>query len=316
VGVPTDAVAALVEAFVAAGPLDQPGAGRTAARLRALTEASRPSLAAGRLCEAHADAQTILSEAGIDPDGLGLLGVWASEGGPGPVELTVDGAVGTLRGAKAFCSGAPLVDHALVTCRRGRERLLALVASGATAVQVCPSEWVTAGMAATQTRRVVFDGTPVVAVVGAPGWYLERPGFWHGAVGVAASWFGGALDVLATLRAGVTPAEPHGLAHLGAASATAYAMGAALDRAAAEIDADPDDVDAAHRRALALRGVVAEGCLDVLAHAGEALGPRALAFDADHAQRVADLAVYVRQHHGRRDDQQLGALEHAHGRLT
>ena len=38
-----------------------------------------------------------------------------------------------------------------------------------------------------------------------------------------------------------------------------------------------------------------------------ALGPAPLAFDPDHARRVADLQLYVRQHHAERDEAALGA---------
>ena len=41
--------------------------------------------------------------------------------------------------------------------------------------------------------------------------------------------------------------------------------------------------------------------------AGTSLGPAPLAFDADHARRTADLRLYIRQHHGARDDAALGA---------
>ena len=46
-----------------------------------------------------------------------------------------------------------------------------------------PSTWRNPGMAETETRSVGFGGVPAVAV-GAPGEYLTRPGFWHGAIGV------------------------------------------------------------------------------------------------------------------------------------
>lgn len=43
------------------------------------------------------------------------------------------------------------------------------------------------------------------------------------------------------------------------------------------------------------------------ARVGHALGPAPLAFDEDHARRVADLELYVRQHHAERDLAQLGS---------
>ena len=38
------------------------------------------------------------------------------------------------------------------------------------------------------------------------------------------------------------------------------------------------------------------------------LGPAPLAFDEGYGKRMADLALYIRQHHAMRDDAQLGAL--------
>ena len=38
------------------------------------------------------------------------------------------------------------------------------------------------------------------------------------------------------------------------------------------------------------------------------LGPAPLAFDERYGKRMADLALYIRQHHAMRDDAQLGTL--------
>ena len=52
---------------------------------------------------------------------------------------------------------------------------------------------------------------------------------------------------------------------------------------------------------------------EVLRRAGHALGPAPLALDEVHARRVADLAVYLRQHHAERDVARLGELVLAEG---
>ena len=57
-----------------------------------------------------------------------------------------------------------------------------------------------------------------------------------------------------------------------------------------------------------VRGVVEAGCRSVLEQVALALGPRPLALDLEHSARVADLEVYLRQHHGRRDLAELGSL--------
>jgi hypothetical protein len=46
----------------------------------------------------------------------------------------------------------------------------------------------------------------------------------------------------------------------------------------------------------------------VLGRVGHALGAGPLGHDGDHARRVADLTVYLRQHHAERDLEQLGRL--------
>ncbi len=77
--------------------------------------------------------------------------------------------------------------------------------------------------------------------VGAPGEYLDRPGFWHGAIGVSACWLGGARAVAAPLyaRAARESVDPHTLAHLGAVDAAITAAEATLLSAACQVDADP-----------------------------------------------------------------------------
>ena len=70
---------------------------------------------------------------------------------------------------------------------------------------------------------------------------------------------------------------------------------------------------AAELLALRTRAVVADAVERVLHQGAHALGPAPLAFDADHAGRVADLQLYVRQHHGERDLAALGAAVLAEG---
>jgi hypothetical protein len=84
---------------------------------------------------------------------------------------------------------------------------------------------------------------------------------------------------------------------------------AALDGAADEIDADPADVKAAGRiRALRVRALAEAAATDVMNRVGRALGAGPLCLDEPHSRRVADLTVYVRQHHAERNLAELGAL--------
>ena len=56
------------------------------------------------------------------------------------------------------------------------------------------------------------------------------------------------------------------------------------------------------------RQVVADTADEVIARVGHALGPAPLTGDEEHARRVADLTVYLRQHHAERDLARQGEL--------
>ncbi|MEO7234781.1 MAG: acyl-CoA dehydrogenase, partial [Lapillicoccus sp.] len=76
--------------------------------------------------------------------------------------------------------------------------------------------------------------------------------------------------------------------------------------AAAEIDAAPDDLDAAVLRARRVRAVVETAATATLDHVGRALGAAPLALDEEHSTAVSDLMVYLRQSHAERDLAAIG----------
>ena len=165
-------------------------------------------------------------------------------------------------------------------------------------------------MAASDTLNVDFADI-AAEPVGSPGAYTGRPGFAHGGAGVAACWYGGARGVGQTLLAAAAKRDlgPHALAHLGAVDIALHTARAALDQAAAEIDADPDDrQDGGRRRALRVRALVEATATEVMHRVGRALGAGPLSHDEAHSRRVADLTVYLRQHHAERDLAELGGL--------
>jgi hypothetical protein len=100
---------------------------------------------------------------------------------------------------------------------------------------------------------------------------------------------------------------PHALARLGAATAALRALGALLDTAAAEVDADPEDRGGGEAvRSLQVRAVAERTFDEVIDRVGRALGAGPLAHDERHARHVADLTLYVRKHHAERDYAALG----------
>ena len=96
---------------------------------------------------------------------------------------------------------------------------------------------------------------------------------------------------------------------LGYAAAHIDGMRRVMQQAAGEIDADPEDrCGEAKRRALVVRHAVHHAAQEVLVHAAAAGGARPFCLDAEQARRVADLYVYLAQHHGPQDANALGAM--------
>ncbi len=306
--------AAIAEAFagvVESGRLDLPlpGSGRTRERWEVLAELAGEDLSLARLAEGHADAVAILAELGAGPPAAGSRwGVWAAQP-PGPgLMASRTGPGWRLDGTKQYCSGAHSVTDALVTASApDGSRLFAVSTRGLSPV---PGSWPATGMAASDTLDVEFTGIPAEPV-GGPGGYTGRPGFAQGGAGVAACWYGGARGVGRTLlaAAGQRDVGPHALAHLGAVDIALHTARATLDAAAAEIDADPDDLQGGGRlRALRVRALIEAVATEVMHRVGRALGAGPLTHDEAHSRRVADLTVYLRQHHAERDLAGLGAL--------
>ncbi|MEO7447668.1 MAG: acyl-CoA dehydrogenase [Humibacillus sp.] len=311
-----------------------PGSGSTWRLWTSLAALGAVDLTVARAVEPHVDARAILDEARAagflqQPDGptephpRGSWGVFAAEG-PGARLVArssepSDGAAASgndvagalLDGSKPWCSLAGVLDHALVTAWCGDDtRGLYAVPLGATnGVTVEPGTWVARGLPDVPSGPVTFFASRA-RPVGPPGWYLERPGFAWGGMGVAAVWWGGAIGVARRVREAARRREPDqvGLMHLGAVDASLHAAAAVLRQAADAVDDGSADGSAGAALALRVRRVVALAVEDVLERAAHALGPGPLALEDEHAGRVADLQLYVRQEHAERDAAALGRL--------
>jgi hypothetical protein len=176
--------------------LPLPGKGETANRHGRLLDLGRENLSLARLAEAHIDALAILAEAGCAPDPTALYGVWGSEAPNRSLRLECASRGLELSGSKAFCSGAALIDRALVTVSVPEQRLVDLdLRANMGNMTIDGTAWIASAFAETGTATVEFDRAFITEeqLVERNGWYLERPGFWHGACGPAACWLVGRL---------------------------------------------------------------------------------------------------------------------------
>lgn len=311
-----------LQAMVSQG-LDQlplPGGGQTLTRWQVLARVAGQSLGLCKLYEGHTDALAIMQE--LNAPALpehSTWGMWAAE--PPQARLRVSGAGADLRlnGLKAWCSGAAVLSHALLTAwdEQDRQQLVAVPLAQA-GVQVTQDGWYAVGMAATESVEVRFDQASGWAV-GAPGDYLQRPGFWQGAIGIAACWYGAASTLAQALpNRLVKHAEPHGLAHLGAVDAALFGANRVLQDAARQLDDRAvDNYQVLARRS---RASVESAVETVIHHVGRALGAGPYCKDPQFARLMADLPVFIRQSHAERDlailgEQVLASTAHTGWRL-
>ncbi len=298
--------------FVAEEAAKVPLPGRaTARRFAALAGLGRRDLSLARLAEGHLDAAAILHEMERTlPAPMERWGVWAARP-PGPCVTARPTEHGwRLTGLKPYCSGARSCSHALVTADAEDGYRLFAVALDHSGVHPVAGTWPAVGMQGSDTLDVAFDDVPARAV-GDPEDYLRRPGFLHGGIGVAACWLGGAQAVAAALydRAGNGRINDHAAAHLGAVDLLLHTAETMVRGAGDAIDADPlDERGEAALHGLRVRALVEKVCTEVMEHVGRATGAGPLCHDERHARAVADLTVYVRQHHAESNLAELGRL--------
>ncbi|MFZ7087043.1 acyl-CoA dehydrogenase [Curtobacterium sp. RRHDQ10] len=310
----------LAFATTVAGRTAPLAAGTAGAFFVTLAAIGAADVALARTVEPHLDALSILDAAGVAAPAGSAWGVFAAEA-PG-LALTVQEHEGgpVLSGTKPWCSLASSLSHALVTATVGDGRGLFAVDLRHPGVTTHDDRWVARGMPGVPSGPVDFDAVPATPV-GDPGWYLTRPGFAWGGIGVAACWFGGAVGLARTLRTFAAARSDSDLVRL-ALGATVLDLEDAEDAlagAAARIDADPGLGDAdpgpgdAPRPdwplvAQTVRSRVRAAAARIRARVTATIGPAPLTADPDVAARVADLELYLLQDHGDRDVARIGRI--------
>jgi hypothetical protein len=276
----------------------------------------RTDIPLSRLAEGHVDAVRILGQAGASPlpsgDGAAepaLYGVWASRSmQTGLSGRRVAGGHLLVDGTIRFASGAGVVDRALVPAwfDDGHHELVDLATAG---LPVDASVWRTGAMAASRTHELRLESLPIDShqIVGPVDFYLDRPGFFPGGVGVAACWAGGAarlVDLLRERHPTLSPAQQRrlGLIHVDLVSATAV-----VRLAAARLDAsDPAERVDLQVLATEARASAAAAIRRIIGEARLLTGPAGVALDDELSHAMPDLELYVLQQNADADAALLG----------
>lgn len=277
----------------------------------ALLQIATIDLGSARTIEPHLDALTMLVEAGHQPpDPDSSWGVYAAE--TVNKKLEASGTVKMhLTGEKSWCSLAGELTNAIVTAWVGDQRQAFAIPLTHPSVTVVPQPWDSTGLREIPSGPIRCAATPAEPV-GEPGWYLQRSGFWWGAIRVAACWLGGAIGMArraANRHAGRPQPEPNRNQLLGQLDAHIYTGVTALQYAATAADRRAELSAAEVRRlALRVRNSIYRACQAIQPLSRELAGPELLTGDPQFNKADADLTVYLSQHHGGRDEADLGQL--------
>lgn len=284
--------------------LPYPASGQTYQRWQLFAQIAGSDLSLAKLFESHCDALSILNELGyqeeIDDQ---IWAVWAADGGPAPLQIKDN----LCNGIKPWCSGAEFIQKALMSYKDQQGQAQLCIADlNHSSITTDLSHWHAVGMHATQTARVTFENTPVKPV-GQPNIYLERPGFWHGAAGVAACWYGAAVRLASFLQESCQAnPNPFKKLYLGELAQQLAITKQYFQYVAELIDHQP--LLSHEREIRILRAQTEHCCQSVVEQVGKALGARPFCEDATFAQLMADLPVFIRQSHAAFDYEQIAEL--------
>ena len=233
-----------------------------------------------------------------------LLGVWGADPAPGegaPARLERDRGQLALRGVKTFCSGAGGVQRALVLAadHDGSHRLVYLDTTSKQ-ISIDCGWYQASGLRASESHRVEFHDTPVLAVLGGPGELSREPYFSRDAIRTSATW-AGLVDCI--VRETISALDPectdavhtHALGRMRVAQSTIDRW---LEHTTASLN-EPEDsrpeLDLA-MLALECRVAIADAARLISTQAAQVCGSRALvgASTLDRARR--DLDLFLLQH--------------------
>jgi alkylation response protein AidB-like acyl-CoA dehydrogenase len=289
--------------------LPLPGSGQTLLRWHILSTIAQHDVSLAKCVESHTHALAVMTELGylLAPK-QSAWGVWCTEGPENVVTLTSSGDrlqsgdTVILQGCKQWCSGAPYLTHALISCHdQHGKRFITAVDLDQVGITITLANQAAVGMSNTAASDVTLaqvHGT----IVGNDDDYLLRPGFWYRGAGVAACWYG-ALAGLShyVFEAAKKQPSDYQLVHLAALDVYLSQCQSLLRDTASHIDQQPfkPNLIEIYRTRLAIENAI-EHCLPRISRA---LGVEPLFTDNKLAKLMADLPVFLRQSRAEHDQE-------------
>lgn len=288
-----------------------------ARQLELLRVVGRGHLPLGRVFEGHVNALELIERFGdgeqreryLEAARSGaLFGVWNTEFADG-VHQRPNGADGyRLEGAKTFCSGADVLDYAIVPGQRwssgGRALGWQMCVVDMRVVDPAAREddfWQPLGMQASASHRVDFTGVELgaEALLGEPDDYHRQPHFSGGAVRFAAVQLGGAealydqaVGLLRELRRERDPYQAQRIGRMAIAlEGGRNWLRGATDAALCAWRDESGVVDYANMT----RTAILQVCESVLAETEMAVGARGMLSPKSIQRIYCDLKMYLRQ---------------------
>ncbi|WP_442591817.1 acyl-CoA dehydrogenase family protein [Pedobacter sp. AW31-3R] len=200
-------------AIVLPGELMDFNAGRTLQLLKLLKDIGQANLSVGRIFEGHINALYLIHLYARERqrekwyqevrDHGYLFGIWNTQANDGVRFIESEGII-SIEGSKTFCSGATLVNRALITGNislsdRSGWQMAILDMKSVDSQNIDRDSWKTLGMKASGSYKVDFSGYEITEdeFLADPGMYLRQPYFNGGAIRFAAVQLGGAEAIAA-----------------------------------------------------------------------------------------------------------------------
>jgi alkylation response protein AidB-like acyl-CoA dehydrogenase len=239
-------------------------------------------------------------------EGRLLLGVWGADPAPGegpPAQLVRHHGQLRLRGVKTFCSGAGGVQRALVVAGDEQRRRRLAYLDTTEAIVIDRSWYRASGLRSSESHRVEFHDTPVIALLGDVGELSEEPWFSRDAVRTTSTWVGLTDCILHSTLQAIDPeraseVQAHGIGRMLVAHATIERW---LAHAASWLGAPApgvglsDEEDPARLAALC-RVAISDSCREIATLAATICGSRALAGGGALERARRDLDLFLLQH--------------------